>query len=159
VCLFQSVDTISSSITDTSYQFNNHPIGVYYYYVKGYNTTWGWGDYSCLEKVRVEVGIAEKSPEQVTKKFDFTVSPNPFSKLTRISFDIGHRAKGIELKIYDATGRLVRDFSRLTPCALRPTQISWSGTDQTDQKLPNGVYFVKFKVGEYQATRKVLLIR
>jgi len=55
VCLFADVDTISSSITDTSYYFTSHPVGDFYYYVKGYNTIWDWGDYSCLELVFVHI--------------------------------------------------------------------------------------------------------
>jgi len=86
------------------------------------------------------------------------ISPNPFSKLTKISFGNVQGAKSIGLKIYDATGRLVKDFPRFTPDALRNT-LSWDGRDDQNRRLPSGVYFVKLQVDDYSATEKLLLIR
>ncbi len=86
------------------------------------------------------------------------ISPNPFAKLTKISFGKGHSAKGIELKIYDAAGRVVKNFPRLTPDALRPTQISWDGTDHANQTLPPGVYFVQLQAGDFTTTKKIIKI-
>jgi flagellar hook assembly protein FlgD len=79
--------------------------------------------------------------------------------MTVIRFSIGQGAESIELKIYDAAGRLVKDFSRLTLDALRPTQIIWDGTDQNDRKVPAGVYFVDFRAGDYKKTEKAILLR
>jgi len=91
------------------------------------------------------------------------VSPNPFSKLTTVSFGVGHSAEsalgGITLKIYDASGRLVKDFFLSTTYYLLPTAVSWDGTDQSDRQLPSGVYFVQLSVGDHLETRQVLLIR
>jgi len=119
------------------------------------------------------VGVEEKTALRLAPHALrlLVVYPNPFSKLIHISFGKGQRAKGIELKIYDASGRLVKNFPRLTPDALRPTQISWDGTDHANRKLPSGVYFLKFTIspvgttgsggeaGDYTATEKLLLIR
>jgi len=162
VCLYANVDTISSSIPDTFYEFTSHAQGEYFYYVKGYNTAYEWGDYSCLEKVNVLLGIAESpSSESYSNMPSFTLSPNPFREMTNLKFQsgIGQGAKSIELKIYDAAGRLVKDFSRLTLDALRPTQIIWDGTDQNDRMVPAGVYFVSFKAGDYKKVEKAILLR
>ena len=111
VCLFQNVDTISSSIPDTLYAFTNHPEGQYYYYVRGYNTTLGWGDYSCLETTTVVTGIAESQDfDAVADAPYLRVFPNPSEGCIEISYGIGHSAKGIELKIYDISGKLIKDF-------------------------------------------------
>ncbi len=82
------------------------------------------------------------------------ISPNPFSKLTTISFGMAHSAERIELKIYDATGRVVKDFKHVIN-----QQIFWNGTDDLNRKLPSGVYFLKFEAGEHSTTEKLLLIR
>jgi len=58
------------------------------------------------------------------------------------------------LRIYDATGRLVKEFRHLLN-----EQIFWNGTDDLNRKLPSGVYFLKFEAGEHSATEKLLLIR
>ncbi len=99
VCFFQNVDTISSSISDTSFQFSNHPLGEYYYFVRGYNIMWGWGDYSCLENVYVSVGIAEnpKQSDQVKVLF----------KGATVQIGSLQLPEGKDLKIFDITGRIV----------------------------------------------------
>ena len=63
-----------------------------------------------------------------------------------------------DFHIYDATGRLVKDI-RLTPDAVRPTQISWDGRDDSGKNLPTGVYFLKLGARDYFVTKTLLLIR
>lgn len=116
-----------------------------------------------------EVGIEENkiiSPSVV----HLDVFPNPFSKLTKISFSKNHEAMGnAHLKIYDISGRLIRQWDYLTIGL--SNQISWEGTDLTDCKVPAGIYFLEFavssvgttgsreKTGDFKETRKLLLIR
>jgi hypothetical protein len=75
-----------------------------------------------------------------------SVSPNPFTKLTTFSFGIAQSAERIELKIYDAAGRLVWDL-RSTPYALRGSVV-WDGTDHAGNKLPAGVFFAEIRTGD-----------
>jgi hypothetical protein len=70
---------------------------------------------------------------------------------------MGHNAKSMELKIYDATGRMVSSF-RPSPCALRTTQI-WHGRDDQDRLLPSGVYFVELQTEAIILTEKVIIVR
>jgi len=63
------------------------------------------------------------------------------------------------MSIYDAAGRLVKDFSLPSAYSLLPTEVSWNGVDNAGQKLPCGVYFLEFQVGDYKETRKLLLVR
>jgi hypothetical protein len=85
--------------------------------------------------------------------------PNPFSKLTHIRFQTPSTKSQVTMSIYDATGRLIKDFSRLTPDALRPTHIIWDGTDNRGRKLASAVYFVEVKIGKERLVKPVLLIR
>lgn len=97
------------------------------------------------------------------------IFPNPFSKTTEISFGKGQSAEctaqRIELKIYDVTGRLVKDFYCSTPYALRPTRIIWDGTDNLGHKVPGGVYLVRLvadpvgKTVNYKETKKVIFLQ
>ncbi|MCK4673282.1 T9SS type A sorting domain-containing protein, partial [candidate division WOR-3 bacterium] len=92
------------------------------------------------------------------------VYPNPFKQITDIRYQIGEgvdsRQKSVvSMKIYDASGRLVKDFSLPSAYCLVPTEVSWNGVDNAGQKLPAGVYFLKFAAGDYKETRKVLLIK
>ncbi|OYT49412.1 hypothetical protein B6U79_01760, partial [Candidatus Bathyarchaeota archaeon ex4484_231] len=82
--------------------------------MKGYNTTWGWGDYSCLEKVDVVVGIAESNQKNNRSlKPGITIYPNPFSKATSICYNPGTKTDDVSIKIYDTAGKLVCGFDHL----------------------------------------------
>jgi hypothetical protein len=158
VCLYADVDTIASDITDTLYQFTGHALGEYYYYVRGSNATWGWGDYSSLEKANV-VGIVEKESPDIYTTPNFSIHPNPFSGSTDIRYQISAVGKA-QLKIYNITGRLIRSFD---PDDLRTNGqfdcIIWDGTDQHGKRVPAGVYFVYFTADDYGKIEKAVLLR
>ncbi len=103
-------------------------------------------------------GITEES-EYTTggAALNLRILPNPFTKLTSISFSIAQSAKRTDLKIYDATGRMVKSFC-LAPDALRST-LYWDGRDGQNRVLGSGVYFIRLISGGQSATEKVLLVR
>ncbi len=123
----------------------------------------GWYD----NPVRVWVfhkGIILGTEEQQTYRPEHTVPilkvyPNPFAKLMTVSFGKALSAEGIVLKIYDVSGRSVKDFSHTLPYALCPTHITWDGTDQFGRTLPAGVYFVRLEGDDYRISRKVVKLK
>lgn len=84
------------------------------------------------------------------------ITPNPFRTMTIISIGSEQRAEGIELKIYDATGRLVTSFGT-TPYALRTTLL-WNATDDAGNPIPPGVYFVRLHAQNAHAIKKIIKI-
>jgi len=100
-----------------------------------------------------------QSLEQLGDAITLNVYPNPFSTLTKVSFGIGQSAERIELKIYDASGRLVRGFFQTTAYCLLPTAVCWDGTDGSSRELPSGVYFLRLDAGEQTVTRRVIKVR
>jgi predicted acyl esterase len=106
-------------------------------------------------------GVTEHKTEQPVANL-LKVYPNPFAHITNIRFmihDSRYRIGNPELRIYDATGRLVKSFD-LESCIMdRGSAISWDGTDQANRQLGSGVYFVKFVSGDYEETEKILLVR
>jgi hypothetical protein len=86
----------------------------------------------------------------------FNITPNPTHGWTDIRYQITDKSK-VTLEIYDATGGLVRQWDHTT---MRQTDhIRWDGTDQSNRQLGSGVYFVKFRAGDFKDTQKLLLIR
>jgi len=157
-CLFANVTSISNNILDTLYNFTGHAMGTYYYYVRGNNTTWGWGDYSCLQRANVIVGISEsQTPVSTSGTPYISLSPNPFSKALDIRYSIGQRAQNIELKIYDVSGRLVRKWDHQT--VRLSDYVNWDGTDDYGYALPAGIYFIQFTAGDYKRIEKTVLLR
>lgn len=101
-------------------------------------------------------GIAEEAMRTGYVLPLLRVYPNPFSKLTNVSSGKGFSAQGVALKIYDATGRLVRDFSLPTAYSLVPTTVEWDGSDNAGRKLPAGVYFIELTAGDRAVTEKIV---
>jgi hypothetical protein len=84
-------------------------------------------------------GIEEHATD--TKSF-FSVSPNPFQYSTTISFNKAQNIEYSGLKIYDATGRLVKDLLLPAAYSLVPSTISWDGKDNHGNSVAPGVYFI-----------------
>ena len=107
------------------------------------------------------VGIEEESQVTISESqiFDLEVYPNPFSKLINIKFQAPRAKSQVTMSIYDALGRVVKDFSLPTAYSLLHTEVSWSGVDNTGQKLSSGVYFCCLKVDDFITIRKIIKLK
>jgi hypothetical protein len=85
-------------------------------------------------------------------KIGLTVHPNP--SRNRVVFSKGQSAKGIELKIYDITGRLINSFT-LGPM---PSALCWSVIDQGGRVVTPGVYFAALTAGRETMVIKLIVI-
>ena len=95
-------------------------------------------------------GVAEygtKIPDLIT------VQPNPFHRITDIRYQI---SDNIHLKVFDASGRLVRDFGRLSVIG-NQSSVSWDGRDAAGNVLAPGVYFIRDDSG--RQIEKVVKLR
>jgi hypothetical protein len=101
--------------------------------------------------------IEEERSQKLEVRNGLEIHPNPFAKLTKVSFGMEHGAKSIELGIYDVSGAVVRRFNYLT---IQPfKKVVWDGTDDAGRPLPAGVYFVRLETPDNNYTKKVLLLR
>lgn len=156
-CLFANVNPVSSSITDTLYTFSNHPLGTYYYYARGSNAAWGWGDYSCLKTANVTVGISENNSEVDAGSTSLRISPNPFHRAMDIGYQLKPGSSGI-IEIFDADGRRIQAFTHLPTNPLQ-SSIHWDGCDETGRSVPDGVYMIRFTTGLETRIQKAVLLK
>jgi len=111
------------------------------------------------------LGVEELGPTIPPQSVTLNVSPNIFRHSTEIRYMIPElRNSNFEmqkhsLKIYDATGRLVKEFLLPTTYQLLPTVVFWDGTDQANRTLGSGVYFVTLHTTDKELTEKVILLR
>ena len=87
-----------------------------------------------------------------------TICPNPSHDNLVIRYELTEGIESvISLKIYDVGGRLVKQFNNLT---IQPfNQILWDGLNELGQKVPTGIYFVRFNAGDYSRTEKLILLK
>jgi hypothetical protein len=102
--------------------------------------------------------IAENQTGGVETPF-IAIFPNPSHGSVTITYGMGQNNEEGSIEIYDVTGQLVRDFTRLVPHTQSPAHVVWDGRSTTGNDLPNGVYFIQFSVANYQETQKLLLVK
>jgi hypothetical protein len=83
--------------------------------------------------------------------------PNPFTNHMKIAYQIG-QATNVDLKVYDAAGRLVRSLVR-GMCNPGYHSEIWDGCDDTGRKVSAGIYFVRFETDDYTKVNKTILLR
>ncbi len=106
------------------------------------------------------IGV-EETTEGASAMPLMTISPNPFHKTTNINIESATklgRIEGVELKIYDTSGRLVRIFTLPTFYSILPTVV-WNGTDQDGRRLPTGVYFCSLELNDQTEIVKAVYIK
>jgi hypothetical protein len=87
-----------------------------------------------------------------------SISPNPSSGLVTINLSIVQSAERMELKIYNALGRLVKSFDQVSSIENQGSVVVWNRTDMSGRRLPAGVYFVVLNEDSYSISRKVVLV-
>jgi hypothetical protein len=119
---------------------------------------WDLGEGFYIDDINIEgiTMIEELTPDGITVPF-FEVYPNPSHNSINIVYSIAYNTENSALKIYDITGRIVRDFS----INQSMNQIVWDGNDINGRKLPAGVYFVQLITDQKNSciTRKAILLK
>jgi len=90
-------------------------------------------------------------------EISLSVSPNPFSALVTVEFEISSTAN-LTADVYSVKGERVR---RLESRAYNPGrgQLLWDGTDDAGNELPSGIYLVKVTANSATATHRVTILR
>ncbi len=103
-------------------------------------------------------GVEENSKIQIADCKLFQNYPNPFTKKTKIRFQMPNLKCQASLKIYDLAGQLVKAFSianEQSPI----NSIVWDGKNKNGKRVGSGVYFYKLEAGDFTKTRKMFLIK
>ena len=106
-------------------------------------------------------GSLEEQDEQIPGTPRITAllpsHPNPFNPTTTIPFDLATQGR-VSLQIFDAQGRLVRTLcDEVMPEGTH--EALWDGRDNSGSRVATGVYFVRFTSGNYQLTKKLVMVR
>jgi len=135
---------------------NNHPA----------NAMRIWGKFYPFTSIKEDAGYRIQDAG-----LGLQIYPNPFSKKLDIRWRIADRRlqitdrqlsaignqPSVSLKIYDAGGRLVRQWDYQT--IRLSDQILWHGDDNFGRKLPSGIYFCELAAGNHRLTKKMILCR
>ncbi|MEA2096408.1 MAG: T9SS type A sorting domain-containing protein [Candidatus Cloacimonadota bacterium] len=84
--------------------------------------------------------------------------PNPFNPTTTILFELNTEdTDDTELMIYNLRGQKIKTLT-VTLSGVEGSAI-WNGTDDNNQSVSSGIYFYKLKSGNYEQTKKMILMK
>ncbi|MDZ7722704.1 MAG: T9SS type A sorting domain-containing protein [candidate division KSB1 bacterium] len=83
--------------------------------------------------------------------------PNPFNPETNIRFQLPEKSD-TRISIYNIRGQLVRTLvnSKLAPGYY---ELSWNGKNNQNMQVASGVYYYRFQSNDYQAIKKMVLLK
>jgi len=85
--------------------------------------------------------------------------PNPFNQNTVIRYSLNPaRSIHTTLKIYNILGKGVRELVCTKQCSGDYT-ILWDGKDNKGKEVSSGIYFYQLQAGDYNETKKLVLIK
>ena len=82
--------------------------------------------------------------------------PNPATKATEISYEIG-RSSHVSLKVYNAMGQLVRVLAD-GPKGAGRHRATWDCCSASGDRVASGVYFYRIEAAQFMACRKMLIV-
>ncbi|MEO0211746.1 MAG: M14 family zinc carboxypeptidase [candidate division WOR-3 bacterium] len=139
IAYFVDTMTIDTNITATSYKVSVPSNGIYYHRVKPKNTPRGWADWSHPVKTIVDItGIAEKE-EPIKGEVSIRPSEKGFAFIVP-------EGASFSLRIYDATGRMVRLYDGIG-----------TGKTQTETGFNPGIYIGLLSVGGRSQEAKAVI--
>lgn len=84
-------------------------------------------------------------------------TPNPFNPVTSFSYSLP-QAGDVKLTVFNILGQNVRNLVNNYQEA-GTYSVVWDGKDASGKPVSSGVYFYQIKTGEYEKTRKMMLLK
>jgi len=140
----------ASEYFDSGWRWN----GGYYYKVSALDIHGNQSGFALLTPDDVTGNGTPKAPDASYLAQNY---PNPFNPMTRIVFGLSGPAH-VSLKIYDASGRLLRALVNDERRAGRYEE-TWDGRDSSGRVVSSGIYFYRLSAGNFESTRKMILVK
>ena len=83
--------------------------------------------------------------------------PNPFNPSTSLKFDL-QRREMVNITIYDLLGNRIKNLVN-NHYSIGSHSISWHARNDKGQPVSAGVYIYKVQAGEFQTTKKMILLK
>ncbi len=105
-------------------------------------------------------GISENQEYRISGIPQLAVYPNPSYGSVRITYGVNQSpSKKVVLKIFDISGRCLRQLSLPTHNSTEPNCLLWDGKDSHQRRLPSGIYFICLEAEDFDLIEKVVLLR
>lgn len=125
---------------------------LYFWRVRASNSG-GFGPYSATRNFRSTTTSVNSIGTVIPTEFKlYNNYPNPFNPSTTIRFDIPKNTD-VKIKVFDLTGRMI---SELIVISLQPGVYE---TSFNASNFASGIYYFRIEAGEFNDTKKMMLIK
>jgi hypothetical protein len=144
-----------------NYQFTDktaQPGHTYFYYIENVDIE------GLREKSKfVKITLPEKQPIVIPSRTAlFQNFPNPFNPETWLPYELATDAT-VAIGIYDANGQFVRQLNigaqKAGSYLDKEKAAYWDGKDQTGKAVSSGIYFYTLKAGDFQVTKRMVIVK
>jgi hypothetical protein len=106
------------------------------------------------------LGVEEPTlVSRVQKTMLYPIKPNPIVRNTvNINFSLVEPTP-VSLKIYNASGRIVRTLANNQQLTTNNYSLNWNCRDYNGRKVAEGVYFISLETPKQKFTRKIILTK
>jgi hypothetical protein len=80
--------------------------------------------------------------------------PNPFRDTMRFAYTVPGDSAHVDIAVFDESGRRVRILSHGTQASGKH-EAAWDGSDPEGRPVPDGVYFLRARVGEARRISRI----
>ncbi len=142
-------------ITDTSFMDPDYVLNeTQYYRLTAVDISGNVSDYSDIVEAAVLALDEDLIPDVYALHQNY---PNPFNPVTNIRYDLPEDAH-VMIRIFDIQGRMVKTLVSGQEKAGRKS-IIWDATNQIGEQVAAGMYLYLIQAGEFQKTRKMVLLK
>ncbi|MBW2005262.1 MAG: T9SS type A sorting domain-containing protein [Deltaproteobacteria bacterium] len=115
--------------------------------------SWRTGERNIYATYQNLTGICEEGVGLKKVSFEVICSPNPFSSTTEIEFSPIQAGIPAILNIYDINGCRIKHINHFSGI------YRWGGRDDTNTKIPSGIYIVEIKTSYFSKLKKLIKLR
>lgn len=124
-----------------------------------YSDTYIMQDGMYIDDFEINVEDIVSAGDPIVKFESISNYPNPFNPSTIISFNLNtETTENAELTIYNTKGQRVKTLVN-DQFSAGQHSIVWNGTDDNGAVVSSGVYFYKIKAGDFEQTKKMILMK
>ena len=151
----------TSELTEYTYEDMNEVTAntEYCYWLESIEYSGSTDNYGPISLLIPEEGEEPGSPEIPVIYGLHQNYPNPFNPNTEISFSMKEDCIA-ELSIYNIIGqKVITLFTNKSVTEDELYRVTWNGKDETGNSVSSGLYFYKLKAGDFNSTKKMILLK
>jgi hypothetical protein len=135
--------------------FTDTKFSVYYYRIQFSDIHGNLSEFSEVMGSGSTSGVGDSLPLAFAMEQNF---PNPFNPQTTIKFSLP-QSSPVTLRIYDVSGKLVRNLISGQVMEAGHREKVWNGQDANNQAVSAGIYFYKLTAGEFEDVKRMALVK